>query len=69
MLVAPHTLAVVANKNEINMKKSIIVICLICFISCGKNENQEDQNTLPPISSNSEKIKVLPKEFKDLFKP
>ena len=41
------------------MNKSIIIISLICLISCGKNENQEDQNTLPPISSNSEKIKVL----------
>jgi hypothetical protein len=41
------------------MNKSIIIISLIFLISCGKNENQEDQNTLPPISSNSEKIKVL----------
>ncbi|MFT5253132.1 MAG: hypothetical protein ACI87N_002161 [Flavobacteriales bacterium] len=41
------------------MNKSIIIIGLIFLTNCGKNKNQEDLNTLPPVSSNSEKIKVL----------
>ena len=41
------------------MNKIIIIISLISLLSCNKNKKQEDQNTLPPISSNSEKVKVL----------
>jgi hypothetical protein len=41
------------------MNKIIIIISLLALISCSKNKKQDDQNTLPPVSSNSEKIKVL----------
>ena len=41
------------------MNKILFIISLISLISCSKNIKQEDQNTLPPISSKSEKIQVL----------